>query len=215
MATFLHRHLRVPSGRLRVVHNGVELPAHGKQLNGVRTFATASTFAPCKATPLLVETFNALAADRTDLRLMMIGDGRDRRRCEELAARTQHGSQVEFTGFRSDIDTQLRRADVFVLPSLNENLPIALLRAMALGLPCIATDVGGIREVLTPDCGVIVPPGSVTELRAAMQRMLDEPGLAARLGMAARQRVVECFSQAQCADGHLRIWSDVLRETRC
>jgi glycosyltransferase involved in cell wall biosynthesis len=210
MATFLHRELRVPANRLRVVHNGVALPRDGKQLNNVRTFATAGLFAPCKATPLLVEAFMAIATGRTDLRLKMIGDGADRRRCEELAHREPGGSQVEFTGYRTDVDAQLRQADAFVLPSLNENLPLALLQAMALGLPCIATDVGGIREVLDADCGVIVPPGDVDALRLAMQRLIDEPRRAARLGHVARQRVAERFSQARCADSHLRLWSDIL-----
>ena len=109
---------------------------------------------------------------------------------------------------------ELEQADVFVLPSLNENLPLALLQAMATGLPCIASGVGGIPEVLDAGCGMLVAPGDVGSLRAAMERLIDEPGLAARLGAAARSRVAERFSLSRCADDHLRLWSDILGSGR-
>ena len=140
----------------------------------------------------------------------MVGDGPDRRRCEELARQAPGGKNIEFTGYRTDVAAQLAQADVFVLPSLNENLPLALLQAMAMGLPCIAADVGGISEVLDAGCGILVTPGDVGSLCAAMERMIDEPGLAATLGAEARRRVAERFTLSRCADGHLRLWSEIL-----
>lgn len=134
MAGFLRRELRVPAKRLRVVPNGVAVPAGHAPVTGVTAFATASSFAPCKATPVLMEAFAGIAADRPRLRLTMIGDGPDRPRCEELARQAGHG-RAEFTGYRTDVPARLAAADAFVLPSLNENLPLALLQAMALGKP--------------------------------------------------------------------------------
>ena len=121
---------------------------------------------------------------------------------------------MEFPGFRSDIEAQLRRADAFVLPSLNENLPLALLQAMAVGLPCIATDVGGVREVLDDGAGILVPPGSVQALIAAMDLLVSRPEVAAELGAAARKRVEERFSLSRCADDHVRLWSDIMNGSR-
>jgi glycosyltransferase involved in cell wall biosynthesis len=210
IAGFLHRELRVPVRRLRVIHNGVVVPPQHEHGNDIRTFATVGSFAPCKATPVLVEAFMAVAAKHPGLRLLMIGDGADRRRCEELTRQGGLEGQVEFTGYRNDVYAQLEPADVFVLPSLNENQPLALLQAMATGLPCIATDVGGIPEVLSADCGVVVAPGSVRSLGAAMERLIDEPRLAAKLGAAARSRVADQFSLSRCADHHLQLWSDIL-----
>jgi glycosyltransferase involved in cell wall biosynthesis len=210
IAQFLRSELRVPARRVRVLHNGVAIPARREHRDSVRTFATASSFAPCKATPLLVEAFLAVAAKRPDLRLRMIGDGPERRRCEDLARRTDRGCQVEFTGYRTDVIAELAQSDVFVLPSFNENLPLALLQAMATGLPCIASDVGGVPEVISEGCGVLVAPGDRGSLQAAMERLIDEPGLAETLGPAARDRVVERFSLTQCADDHIRLWSDIL-----
>jgi glycosyltransferase involved in cell wall biosynthesis len=214
MAGFLRRELRVPAHRLRVLHNGVAIPPRSRDVNGVATFATVGSFAPCKATPVLVEAFMSVAGNRPGLRLRMIGDGSDRRRCEELAGQAGLEHQVEFTGYRTDVDVQLEQADVFVLPSLNENLPLALLQAMAAGLPCIATAVGGIPEVLSGDCGLLVTPGDAGSLRAAMERLINEPSLAARLGGAARSRAAELFSMARCADDHVRLWSDILGNGR-
>jgi glycosyltransferase involved in cell wall biosynthesis len=206
MANFLRRELRVPAGRLRVLHNGVAVPSAGKLVSDVRVFATAGSFGPSKAAPLLIEAFKAIAADHPHLKLLMLGDGPDLRRCQEIAAGSN--GQVEFAGYCTNVEAQLRRADAFVLPSLNENFPLALLQAMALGLPCIASDVGGVREALG-DAGILVPAGSVAALSGAMERLVVEPGLAAGLSTAARRRVAERFSLARCADEHLRLWSSL------
>ena len=215
MAGFLRRELHVPARQLRVLHNGVAIPAGRPPVTAVvRTFATASSFNPCKATPVLVKAFLAVAEHRPDLRLLMIGDGDDRRLCEDLVRRSGKDHQVEFAGYRTDVEAQLERADAFVLPSVNENLPLALLQAMAAGMPCIAADIGGIPEAVDGGCGVLVTPGDVRSLRRAMERLIENPLLAGRLGAAARRRVAESFSLARCADDHVRLWSDILGKDR-
>jgi glycosyltransferase involved in cell wall biosynthesis len=211
MARFLRRELRVPPDRLRVLPNGVALPARRRSLApAVRTFVTVSSFARCKATPVLVEAFMSIAERRPDLRLLMIGDGEDRPVCEGLAQRSGRSRQVEFAGYRTDIAAQLERADAFVLPSVNENLPLALLQAMAAGLPCIAARIGGVPEILAGDCGLLVQPGDVRSLSDAMKRLIDEPALATGLGARARSRVNQNFSLSLCADEHIHLWSDML-----
>lgn len=213
MAGFLRRELRVPAARLRVIHNGVAIPPRGRPVHGVRAFATLSSFEPCKATPVLVQAFLRVSARRPGLRLAMIGDGPDRARCEEIA-RGAPGGTIEFTGYRTGAAAQLEHADAFVLPSVNENLPLALLQAMAAGLPCIAADVGGIPEALSDGSGMLVTPGDAASLAAAMERMIAEPGLAARLGAAARHRAAGRFSVSRCADAHLGLWSELAGRRR-
>jgi glycosyltransferase involved in cell wall biosynthesis len=214
MAGFLHDELHVPAHRLRVLHNGVAIPARCHPAAAVRTFVTVSSFAPCKATPVLVKAFMAIAEHRPGLQLLMVGAGDDRRYCEELVRRSRREHLVEFVGYRTDIAAQLQRADAFVLPSVNENLPLALLQAMAAGMPCIATRVGGIPEMLAGDCGLLVPPGDVHSLSAAMERLIDEPFLATKLGAAARSRAAERFSLSRCADEHMRLWLDIVGSRR-
>jgi glycosyltransferase involved in cell wall biosynthesis len=209
MADFLRRELRVPANRLGVVRNGVALPSASKPVGNIEVFATAGSFAPSKATWLLVEAFKRVADWRANVRLIMLGDGADRQRCEGLA--TGSNGRIEFPGYRVDVADQLTRADAFVLPSLNENQPLALLQAMAAGLPCIASDVGGVGEVLEGGAGILVPPGDVGALTAAMQLLIADPHRAAALGAAARRRVEERFSVSRCADAHMALWSNILR----
>jgi glycosyltransferase involved in cell wall biosynthesis len=210
MAGFLHHQLHLPTSRLRVLHNGVAIPAEPHRVTDVRTFVTVSSFASCKATPVLVKAFMAVADGRPDLRLLMVGDGEDRRVCEDIVRRCGKEHQVEFVGYRTDVAAQLERADAFVLPSVNENLPLGLLQAMAAGMPCIAANVGGIPEALEGGCGVLVTPGDVCALRRAMQRLIDDSPLAVSLGAAARETAAGRFSLARCADEHVRLWSDIL-----
>jgi glycosyltransferase involved in cell wall biosynthesis len=209
MADFLVREVRLQADRVRPIHNGVDVPLTARAPGQVRTFVTVSSFAPCKATPLLVQTFQSLAEGRPDLCLRMVGDGRERRACEELACRA--AGRVEFAGYRADVPEQLAIADAFVLPSLNENMPLALLQAMAAGLPCICSDVGGVREVLDDDCGLLVRPGDAGALRAAMEKLVADPDLAARLGAAARRRVQERFTLDHCARDHVLLWRQLAR----
>jgi glycosyltransferase involved in cell wall biosynthesis len=107
MADFLVRELRLQAGSVRAIHNGVRVPCGARPPGQVRRFITVSSFAPCKAVPQLVETFLSIAEGRPDLSLRLVGDGPDRRRCEELAARSVAPS-VEFAGYRSDVSRTCR-----------------------------------------------------------------------------------------------------------
>src|SRR5207248_9659482 len=133
-----------------------------------------------------------------DIRLQLVGDGEDRARWEEEVRRRRLESRVELTGYRTDTPAQLRRADAFVLPSVNENLPLALLEAMMAGLACVASRVGGVPEAIDERCGILVAPGDHGDLVTAMARLADEPELAARLGAAAAARARREFTMATC-----------------
>jgi len=207
MADFLVREVRLPPGRVRAIHNGVSVPPTVRPPGQVHRFITVSSFAPCKAVPQLVETFLSIAEGQPELSLRLVGDGADRHRCQELAARA--AARVEFAGHRTDVPDQLTDADAFVLPSLNENMPLALLEAMAAGLPCISSNVGGVSEIVNDDCGLLVRPGDVGSLRTAMEKLIADPDLAARLGAAARRRVQELFTMQRCAREHLLLWREL------
>ena len=121
MAAFLHR-LRLPASKLRVVPNGGA--AARPALNGsARTFISVGTFAPAKATGVAVDAFARIVRDRDGLRLLLVGDGDERLKCQRQVARYGIDHLVEFTGYRTDVPALLARADSFVLPSVNENCP--------------------------------------------------------------------------------------------
>jgi glycosyltransferase involved in cell wall biosynthesis len=205
MAAFLRRRLRVPAARLRVIPNGVALPRPRPPDGPARTFVSVGTFARAKSVGTLVEAFAGVARSRPHLRLLLVGDGGERAACERQAAALGVGGRVEFAGYRTDVPAQLTRADAFVLPSVNENLPLALIQAMGAGLACIGARVGAVPELLSDAAGLLVPPADAGALAAAMAALADDPGLAPALGRAAAAAALR-FSVARCADAHLALW---------
>ncbi len=217
LASFLRMHLRVPGHRVRTIHNGVSVPGNpsgdGCQGNGVITFVTVSSFARCKAVPMLIDAFATLCRDGAALRLRLVGDGEDMQECRSRVMRAGIERSVEFMGYRRDVPAQIATADAFVLPSLNENMPLALLEAMAAGLPSIASDIGGIPEALDQTSGILVRPGDASALVSAMRHLVEEDGLARRMGLAARKRVQRGFSISDCADAYEELWNRMDRRS--
>jgi glycosyltransferase involved in cell wall biosynthesis len=212
MARFLRRRLRVPEARIRVLPNGVALPPPRPPDGAVRTFISVGSFAPAKSVGTLVQAFAGVARARPHLRLLLVGDGVQRAACERQAAALGVGGRVEFAGYRTDVPAQLGRAEAFVLPSINENLPLALIEAMGAGLACVGTRVGAVPELLGGGVGLLVPPADVAALSAAMASLADDPGLAPSMGRAAAA-AAQRFSIARCADAHLALWRALDRGT--
>ena len=119
--------------------------------------------------------------------------------------------RVTFAGIRSDVPALLSSVDVSVMPSLNEALSNVLLESMAAGAPTVATRVGGTPEALVDNVtGLLVTPGDARELAAAIARLLDDRPLAARLGEAARQVVVDRFSVDRMVTATERLYVELL-----
>jgi glycosyltransferase involved in cell wall biosynthesis len=207
MAAFLRRRLGLPASKLRVVPNGVALPPVRPLAGAARTFVSVGTFARAKATGVAVDAFARIAQGRGGVRLVLVGDGVERPDCERRVARHGIGHLVEFTGYRTDVPAVLARADSFVLPSVNENVPLALIEAMGAGLACVASGIGGVPELLDDGSGLLVPPGDPEALARAMAMLADDEALAPALGRAAAAKARRHFSVAACADAHERLWS--------
>jgi len=127
--------------------------------------------------------------------LLIVGDGPLRSDLERVAAAAAPRGMVMFTGSRDDVPRLLSAMDVFVLPSINEALPIVILEAMAAGLPVVATEVGGVPEIVEHGkTGLLVPPGSEEALYCAVQRLASDPALRQQLAMAGRNRVSTDFT---------------------
>ena len=140
----------------------------------------------------------ALAASQRarSSRLLVVGDGPERARLEQIAKETGIEAQVRFLGEHADVAPFHACADALVFPSRLEGLPNALLEAMASGLPSIATRIGGCVDVMTEQSGLLVPPDDVPALAAAIDNLVRDPGRCAALAAAGRQRVLDrfCFS---------------------
>lgn len=132
--------------------------------------------------------------------LLIVGAGPELGALQKEVAERGLASQVRFCGQRSDVDQILRAVDAFLMPSLLEGLPMALLEAMAAGLPSIASRVGDIDTVIEHDqSGLLVPPADVSELVSAMTRLLSDASLRQRLGQSACHTIAQRFSSRQMA----------------
>ncbi len=136
------------------------------------------------------------------------GDGPDR---DEVEALLPAGSAL--LGDRSDVAALLAGADVFVLPSRSEGMPLSVLEAMAAGLPVVASAVGGVPElVVDGETGLLVPPGDEDALAEALARLLADPALRRRLGAAGHARALERFDVGGFRRAHVELYERLLSE---
>ncbi len=153
---------------------------------------TVGSLKELKNQKTLIEAFTQIS--RTDLKLLIVGDGPERERLEDLTSSLGAKDKIIFTGIVSDTACFYRAMDIFVLPSLAENAPSALLEAMATGLPIIATDVGDVRYMLDDTKGgIIVRPKDARAITDGINCFLDRPSLAKEKSNFVRKRVKELF----------------------
>ena len=152
---------------------------------------------PAKRLDLWIDTVASVMREHPHVRALLVGDGELRARLEEHASATGIGSRFLFAGKHVDVRPYLARMDVFLMSSAYEGLPVALVEAMSMGVPVVATEVSGVREVVQHgDAGYLVPFDTevVQGLAAYVGRLVENPGLAQTLGRQAREHVQENLS---------------------
>jgi glycosyltransferase involved in cell wall biosynthesis len=213
----------VPPGRQRVVPNGIDparfaRPAGGAALRAglglpatARVVGTVGLLNDAKGHDILVE---ALARLPQDVHLLIVGHGEREAALRGLAARLGLSARVHLPGWLDDVSAAHDAMDVFALPSRWEGLPYSLLEAMAAGLPCVASDVNGSRDILAcdPPAGLLVPREDSAALAAALQRLLDDRALAARLAAAGPARVAAEFTLEAMIDRTLQVYREAVEQ---
>lgn len=221
VGTQLQQCYGVPAPRIRVIHNAVAVerfddcdgaPDRLRIRDGKSPIVlTVARLDPQKGHTHLLEA----AAMLPGVEFLLAGSGSERAALEAQARRSGISDRVQFLEHRTDIPALLRAADVFVLPSLYEGLPLTVLEAMAAAKPVIATAIGGTDEAVVDGVtGILVPPADPAALSAAIRRILDDPGAAAHLGAAGRQRVVSSFSTRRMVGAIEEVYREVFREQR-
>ncbi len=138
---------------------------------------------PRKGHAFLLDAIALLINDGENVCCLIVGEGSERKRLKEQIKEKELESAVYLLGKRSDIVEILGSTDIFVLPSLHEGLPNALMEAMAMQIPCIATDVGGVRQLLkTKDIGRVIEPGSVEAIYQNIQNLIYDKGRGEKMG---------------------------------
>ncbi|BCA54119.1 hypothetical protein W02_12590 [Nitrospira sp. KM1] len=185
-----------PADRTLTIRNGIDLARYSPEADreGVsercirndRTIVCAARLSSVKRIDLLLDALARLKELHSGWRCLILGTGPMRDDLLSQAHRLNLLEHVSFIGHVDDVRPFLKRADLFVLTSDKEGLPLALLEAMAMGIPPVVTDVGGTGEVVIDgDNGRIVQPGSVEAIERAIGYMLDHEGERKRMGQAA------------------------------
>ncbi len=206
--------------KLRVVHNGIPVPSQCPDLRELMrkslniqaedtVICCISVMRPGKGIDFLLHAFKSLRISK--LKLLLIGDGPERPALEALAMECGIAEHIIWTGFRHDTLDLLVASDLFVLPSLFDAFPTVLIEAMLLGLPVIASDTGGIPEIVQHEqTGLLTEPGTSRAIKNAIIQLLGDPGLAQTLAARGQSWARNHLSLTAWQDRLLACYKDVL-----
>jgi glycosyltransferase involved in cell wall biosynthesis len=168
---------------------------------GTRVITTVGRLTAIKNHPLFLEMAQRIAADTPDVLFLIAGGGELEAPLTTEARGRGLADRVRFLGWRRDLATIYAASDLFVLTSLNEGTPVALIEAMSSGVPGVATDVGGVRDVIVDESmGVVVPSEDPEALTRAVRGLLSDAEARARMGAAARTAVLARFRFERLAE---------------
>lgn len=166
--------------------------------------------APQKGFADLLTAFAAVRAQHPTAALLIAGTGQEEAALKAQVAEAQLTGQAFLLGPRDDVPRLLAASDIFVSASHWEGLPVAILEAMAAGLPIVATSVGDVPQVVTPETGLIVAPHQPAALTAALHTLLTDPARRAALGTAAHARAAQEYSAEVWFEKLARIYQEVV-----
>ncbi len=209
----------LPASRCEVVFNGVDCRLLGPRSGDVRAAARAAMGAgpddvlvvsmgrltTQKAHQHVVTVAGALRAEPR-LRYAIVGEGVREEELKQLVGAAGLESVVRLLGLRADVGDLLGSADIFLLCSDWEGMPLSTIEAMAAGLPTVATRTQGADQLLTAACGIVVPVGDTAAMADAVARLAADPALRASMGAVARERALAHFSH----DRMVRELSDIV-----
>ena len=205
----------VAPARACVIENGVEIKAddvRGSQLTRHDvTVCCVGRLEYQKGIDVLLEAVSLLSRRSIKAIAIIVGDGQLRTNLAATCGSLGVKSLVTFAGFQTDVSNYLMASDIFVLPSRYETMSIALLEAMASGLPCIVTNVGENAQLITDGAeGFVVPPEDVEKLADALAKLIADPDLRRRMGQAARIKV-EQYSGESMAEKTFSVYQSLLK----
>jgi glycosyltransferase involved in cell wall biosynthesis len=219
------RQARLPLERIETVYNGIELQkfatrARRAEIRAALGWAQEAPVAIMvavlrsgKGHEVLLEAVPQLRQRVPNVQIMLVGDGEARALLERMIA--PYSDVVHLLGQRMDVPELLGASDVLVLPSWSEALPTVLIEAGAASLPCVATDVGGTREIVVDgETGYVIPAGDSAALAERLAELLTDSARARTMGQAALRRVSSLFTLPQQAERTVAVYERVLASRR-
>jgi glycosyltransferase involved in cell wall biosynthesis len=214
-----------PRLHMEVVMNGLPLannladPTDGKELDrdildfcrGGYTLGAIGRFSREKGFDQLIEAVSILAKRRQDIRLVILGDGHQRRDLEKRVLDLGLENQVLLPGYKGNARNYLPFIRIFVLSSLTEGLPLVLLEAMQAGIPIVATSVGGVPEVLQHGkAGILVPASRAVDLSEGIGRVMMDEATAAKMADRCKELIVSTYSARAMAENYAKIYTKLI-----
>jgi len=211
-------------GKVKFIANGIALspiPANEKSrtcreftLNpAAPLLCTAARLSRQKGLEFLIRGMREVVKIFPEATLLIVGDGELEAQLKGLTSELDLSSHVIFTGHRGDVLSLVASCDLFVLPSLWEGMPYALLEAMLASRPIVTTTISS-HVVLNGQTGLVVPPSDPAALAEAVIKILRDPGLASRMGRSGRERLETHFSAERMARETLEVYNNVLGKKR-
>ncbi len=211
----------VPPRKVMVIHNGIEErqvgEARRRELRrqfgcrpGTKLVAFVGRLAFHKGVGFFVDAAEAVIRRLPNTRFVMVGEGPMEAELNRRAKKPPLTGGLSIAGQRDDAVAIIAAADLFVLPSLSEGLPLTLLEAAMCGRAMVATDVGGVSEVVREgETGLLVPPRDAVALALAMERLLENEAIRVGMGAAARLLWRQEFTAEKMVDRMERLYSDL------
>jgi glycosyltransferase involved in cell wall biosynthesis len=215
----------LPGPHTHVVYNGVDVerfcPVAPEEVSAIRAslglcpehfvLGTSGRVVNAKGLVTLLEATQRTRRKIPSIRLLIVGSGPDEPRLKSRAAELGLDSAVHWVGHQHDVHRFLAAMDLFAFPSEVEGLGLSLIEAMACGLPCMVSDYAASHEIVKDSVDALrFQTGDASGLAAQIVRCFDNPALRARLGAAARERVVAAFSAKAMADRLAEVYLEVL-----
>lgn len=209
-AAALRRHGVAP----RIVTAGIapRLDSGPPRASAPVVVGTLATVSQRKGSDLFVSAASAILSERADVEFRMVGPlggGREAGWAREVRARAERAGVRCYA--TSDVDSELRDWDVFVLPTRRDPFPLGVLEAMAAGVPVIASRIDGVPELVDAVSGVLVAPDDPEAIRSALARLLDDPQRRAEMGRAAASRAAERFTPERHARELVEAYEETIR----
>jgi len=216
---------RIPAGRVEVVYNGVNLAPFAAGAPDRAALRRELGVGPddlvivqvarldyLKDHATAVRTLAHVVRRRPDARLVLVGEGPEADRINDQVRRSGLEANLRPLGLRQDVARLLAAADVFLLTSISEGIPLTLIEAMAAGLPVVATRVGGVAEVVEDGgTGLLAAAGDDAALAGHVLRLAEDRALAGRMGERGRQRARQVFAEERMHAAYARLYDELAR----
>ncbi len=174
--------------KVPIIYNGIDIqkfsPKTHIETQASYTIINVASLSGRKNQALLIDAVSLLLKQKIDVRLVLVGDGEEKNNLQSLAGKYKISDKVVFAGITSEVWKWLSGADIFVLCSFFEGLPLSIIEAMAVGLPVVATEVGGVPDILENGVnGFLVPSGDAEGLSRAILKLIQDKGLRCQMAI--------------------------------